>query len=84
MLVFNKFMKNSKGDVTWIERYTRPGDVVLFSSQLVHGVAAIDPGAALNWTAFEGRWMSIFAVNKLATNRRVAEALDVGAGHAQA
>jgi hypothetical protein len=76
------FMKNTGGDLIWIEKYARPGDVVLFSPQLVHGVAPIDPEAALNWTAFEGRWMSIFAVNKLAANTRVAEAVDVAAVHA--
>jgi hypothetical protein len=75
-------MKNTSGEVIWIEKYARPGDVVLFSPRLVHGVAPIDPKIALDWTAFEGRWMSIFAVNKLATNTRVAEAVDVAAGHA--
>jgi hypothetical protein len=76
------FVNSSKGEVIWIEKHTQPGDVVLFSPQLVHGVAPIDPGAALDWTMFEGRWMSIFAVNKLATNTRVAESIDVAAGRA--
>jgi ectoine hydroxylase-related dioxygenase (phytanoyl-CoA dioxygenase family) len=74
------FMKNSKGKIVWIEKHTNPGDVVLFSPKLVHGVAPIDPGEPVNWAAFEGRWMSIFAVNKLATNTRVAEAIDLGKG----
>jgi hypothetical protein len=73
------FIRNSGGETVWIERHTNPGDVVLFSPRLVHGVDTIDPGAAVNWPAFEGRWMSIFAVNKLATNTRVAEAVDMGA-----
>jgi hypothetical protein len=76
------FMKNSGGGVIWIEQHTRPGDVVLFSPQLVHGVAPIDPKAALNWPAFEGRWMALFAVNKLATNTRVADAVELAADHA--
>lgn len=74
------FMKNSAGETIWIEQHTNPGDVVLFSPKLVHGVATIDPGARVNWPSFEGRWMSIFAVNKLATNTRVEEAVDLGAG----
>jgi hypothetical protein len=73
------FMKNSNGDMIWIEQYARPGDVVLFSPQLVHGVAPIDPHATSNWTSFEGRWMSLFAVNKLATNTRVTDAIDMSA-----
>jgi len=75
-------MKNSGGEVIWVEKHARPGDVVLFSPQLVHGVAPIDPKVALNWPSFEGRWMSIFAVNKLATNTRVAEAVDLVADDA--
>jgi hypothetical protein len=74
------FMRNSKGDVIWIERYAKPGDVVLFSPRLVHGVAPIDPDATTNWPAFEGRWMAIFAVNKLADNTRVSNAIDIAAG----
>lgn len=74
------FMKNSAGETIWIEKHTDPGDVVLFSPSLVHGVSIVDPGATPDWLAFEGRWMSIFAVNKLATNTRVVEAIDVGAG----
>jgi hypothetical protein len=73
------FMRNSAGETTWIERHTNPGDVVLFSPRLVHGVGTIDPDATVNWPAFEGRWMSIFAVNKLASNTRVTEAMDLGA-----
>jgi hypothetical protein len=73
------FIKGSAGDPIWVEQHSRPGDVVLFSPKLVHGVATIDPGASVNWPSFEGRWMSIFAVNKLATNARVEEAVDLGA-----
>jgi len=73
------FMRKSAGETIWIEQHTNPGDVVLFSPRLVHGVGTIDPDAAVNWPAFEGRWMSIFAVNKLATNRRVTESVDLGA-----
>jgi hypothetical protein len=72
------FMENSAGERIWIERHTSPGDVVLFSPRLVHGVARIDPGAEVDWPSFQGRWMSIFAVNKLATNKQVAESVDLG------
>lgn len=73
------FMRNSQGEVTWIERYAKAGDVVLFSPKLVHGVAPIDPAKQLHWSRFEGRWMSIFAVNKLAENTTIADAIDVTA-----
>lgn len=74
------FMKNSAGETIWIEEHTNPGDVVLFSPRLVHGVGTIDPEATLDWPSFQGRWMSIFAVNKLAGNSRVSESRDLGDG----
>jgi hypothetical protein len=72
------FVKNSAQETIWIERHTNPGDLVLFSPKLVHGVGTIDPGTPVDWPSFQGRWMSIFAVNKLATNMRVGEAVDMG------
>ncbi|HVJ41293.1 MAG TPA: hypothetical protein VM639_07345 [Dongiaceae bacterium] len=74
------FVQTEQGERIFIEEYAKPGDVVLFDPQMLHGVATIDPIAAPDWPSFEGRWMSIFAVNKLATNTRVAEAVDVQAG----
>jgi hypothetical protein len=53
------------------------GDVVLFSAKMPHGFATIGPTAGSDWPSFEGRWMAIFAVNKLATNTRVREAIDL-------
>lgn len=71
------FVRGADGEMVFIEKYTRPGDVVLFSPKLAHGVATIDPKKDADWLSFEGRWMAIFAVNKLATNTRVAEAVDL-------
>lgn len=42
------------------------GDVVFMHSQLIHGVAAIDPGVEPDWLAFRGKWTLILAINKLA------------------
>lgn len=71
------FVRTTDGEVVFIEQHTCPGDVVLFSPKLAHGVARIDPHKSADWLSFEGRWMAIFAVNKLATNTRVAEAVDL-------
>lgn len=71
------FVRPPESEAVFIERYTNPGDVVLFSPKLAHGVATIDPEKGTDWLSFEGRWMAIFAVNKLATNARVAEAVDL-------
>lgn len=73
------FVRTASGEAVFLEKYTSPGDVVLFSPSLAHGVATIDPDKDADWLSFNGRWMAIFAVNKLATNTRVAEAVDLAA-----
>jgi hypothetical protein len=73
------FARAADGRRIFIESSTSPGDVVLFSAEMPHGVATIDPTAAADWPSFEGRWMAIFAVNKLATNNRIREAVDLAA-----
>jgi hypothetical protein len=73
------FARAADGRQIFIEHNTKPGDVVLFSAEMPHGVATIDPTAEPDWPSFEGRWMAIFAVNKLATNNRVREAVDLAA-----
>lgn len=51
------------GERAHLDDLTVPGDVVFFDAGLPHGVEEIDPGVSLPWTAFEGRWMLLFAVN---------------------
>lgn len=73
------FVRTDGGSRIFIENDTKPGDMVLFSPEMPHGVATIDQTAGPDWPSFEGRWMAIFAVNKLATNNRVREAIDLTA-----
>jgi hypothetical protein len=40
-------------------------------------VAPIDPDAPMRWTSFAGRWMLLFAVNRLAGNTTIANAVTV-------
>ena len=39
----------------------------------------IDPGAPLRWLDYAGRWMLLFATNKLAGNTSIADAVDLDA-----
>jgi hypothetical protein len=71
------FARDAEGRRIFIESSTKPGDVVLFSAEMPHGVATIDPEVEPDWPSFAGRWMAIFAVNKLASNNRVREAIDL-------
>jgi hypothetical protein len=53
------------------------GDVIFFNAQIPHGVQKIDEHKAADWLSFEGRWMMIFATNKVAGNHSVADARDL-------
>lgn len=54
------------------------GDVVYMNAQISHGVLPIDPNVARDWMSFKGRWMLLFAVNKLSENTRIENAKDLG------
>jgi hypothetical protein len=54
-----------------------PGDVVYFNDSCAHGVKPIDPDAPLNWPSYAGRWMLLFAVNRLAGNTAIGNAMDL-------
>lgn len=43
------------------------GDVVMFNADLPHEVSPIDPNDRPPWQSFEGRWMILFAMNKMAS-----------------
>lgn len=58
------------------------GDVVYFNAQCTHGVERIDPGATPDWLCQKGRWMALFAVNKLADNPRIGDSLDLDGSEA--
>lgn len=77
------YFDTAAGETVFVEQFANPGDLVLFDPQMPHGVAPIDPDVEMDWPAFEGRWMSIFAVNKLATNTQVTDAVDIAAAGAK-
>jgi hypothetical protein len=54
------------------------GDVLFFRADLAHGVDRVDPDAEPNWLSFEGRWMVVIAVNKVAGIADVVDAVDLG------
>ena len=58
-----------------IDDIAEPGDVVYFNAACPHGVEPIDPDATLRWTTFAGRWMLLFAVNRLAGGTAVRNAV---------
>jgi hypothetical protein len=65
------------GQRVWADEVAEPGDVVWTRAQIPHGVELIDPGAPLDWLSFRGRWSAIVAVNKLVSNTKVGDAVDL-------
>jgi hypothetical protein len=54
------------------------GDVIYFNAEVVHGVEKIDPDdGQSHWLDFKGRWMALVAVNKLESNSRINNAIDL-------
>lgn len=71
------YVITTKGTKLLTEEITEPGDIVLFNSLCRHGVEAIDPDSEFNPLSDVGRWMMLFAVNKVAGNTDIADAYAV-------
>jgi hypothetical protein len=71
------FVQMADGTDLMIDDITEPGDVVYFNARCPHGVSPIDPGAPMRWLDYAGRWMLLFAVNRLAGNVTIANAVDL-------
>jgi hypothetical protein len=69
------YVQMSNGQDLMIDEIAEPGDVIYFNAACPHGVAPIDPDAPLRWTTFSGRWMLLFAVNRLAGNAAIGNAV---------
>ena len=73
------FVQMADGRDLVVDDLTETGDVVYFNARCPHGVLPIDPSAPLRWLDYAGRWMLLFATNKLAGNAAIADAVDLDA-----
>ena len=48
---------DATGERLDIEPHSRMGDLMVLSPNVRHGVAPVDPGAELDWSRGDGRWM---------------------------
>lgn len=71
------FVQMSDGRDLVIDDIAEPGDVIYFNAACPHGVAPIDPHAPMRWTTFGGRWMLLFAVNRLAGNAAIGNSVSL-------
>jgi len=54
-----------------IDNHVNIGDLVIFKANLNHGVEKIDPSTKPDLLNFKGRWMVLFATNKLINNKKI-------------
>lgn len=69
------YMAAADGDFD-VDAELESGDLLFMHSQIVHGVAPVDPDIPCRWTAFEGKWTLILAVNKIVTNTEIPDSTD--------
>ncbi|MEO2140206.1 MAG: hypothetical protein ABGX91_08200 [Thermoleophilia bacterium] len=70
------YVEDANGTRFFAEEHCSPGDLLWFDPQVPHGVAPIDPDAPLHWTRFQGRWMGLFATNKVEESAAIGDAVD--------
>ncbi len=71
------FVECEDGSRIDLDDICQVGDVVYFNAQCRHGVEPIDPQTELDWLSFEGRWMLLFAVNRLFDNQQIPDSIDL-------
>lgn len=59
-----------------IDDYSDIGDLIIFKANLPHGVNRIDPNSKNNPLSAKGRWMTLFATNKLPNNTKILDSVD--------
>lgn len=60
----------------FIEKLANIGDIVMYNAQILHGVEVVDPKKKVDWLDFKGRWMMLFATNKLYHNKLIKNSKD--------
>ena len=70
------YVVRESGEKIDLDSLTEPGDVIYFNAECPHGVLPIDPDIPANWLTFEGRWMLLFAVNRLFDNAKISDSAE--------
>ena len=77
------YVMESDGNKIIIDDLGGWGDVFLFNAQVVHGVESINPQEETDWISFNGRWILLFAVNRLTSTKDIANSIDYSANNEQ-
>ena len=59
-----------------IDNFSEVGDLIFFKADIPHGVELIDPKSSSNLLEDKGRWMALFATNKLPKNNRIKNSVE--------
>lgn len=68
------YLVRLNGERIYTEDMTEPGDILLFNARCTHGVETIDAGQNTDPMSAKGRWIMLFAVNKVAGNTAIGDA----------
>ena len=71
------YFLDKDGDKLFIEDYANVGDTAYFDAGLMHGVDLIDPEVKRPWLDFFGRWMLLFATNKIQSSNVIGNSKDL-------
>jgi hypothetical protein len=71
------YVEGQNGEPIFGDDLCEIGDVLFFNAVIPHGVKRIDETEKEDWLSFEGRWMMIFATNKLADNTQISASVDL-------
>ena len=71
------YLMSSVSNRVMIEKKASIGDLILINAQTPHGVATIDENLNEDWMSFEGRWTTLFAMNKIAESQQIDDSAEV-------
>lgn len=67
----------TKDGMVFLDDICDYGDIIYFNAQCNHGVDKIDPDVEPDWLSQQGRWIALFAVNKLSDNLEIGDSRDL-------
>ena len=70
------YVLNKQKKKVFIENHANIGDIVMYNAEIQHGVEIVDPQKKYGWLDFKGRWMMLFATNKLHNNKSIKNSKD--------
>jgi hypothetical protein len=71
------YVINNMNKKIYLEEFADIGDIVLYDATIPHGVDLIDPKSKNHWLNFKGRWMMLFATNKLSNSDHIKNSIDL-------